>query len=245
MNKKEYSLVLIKAWKSALKEIIELATPLSSVISLVEKQQLRLKFEDKDGIFFFIIRDPYQSNDKIYCKIERAPHTVSSNNGSIDSFPVSSAITIFNHWLGLVGEYESITIFEENSLLEKQYEEEFYDEFEIIDEDSQTSAFDLKRQILLYNYLQYVEKVFEKDAPEEVKAELVESAKSLKAQLSQLTKKETIKALSKILSKARKAGINIIKQIWEEGKKEAIKRLIKYGTENIETFINNHNLFNH
>jgi hypothetical protein len=111
----------------------------------------------------------------------------------------------------------------------KQYQQEFENEINIVDEDADFNTYDLKTQIWLDEYIaRYQERLEIVKTPEnqneiaEIQGELVE----LKNTQTRLTKKRVIERLSKIWAKTRKIGLGLLKDVYETGKSELIKRLI-------------------
>ncbi|MEC8682838.1 MAG: hypothetical protein VXX80_04075, partial [Bacteroidota bacterium] len=111
------------------------------------------------------------------------------------------------------------------------FKEEYYAEFEIINEDdADIRPLNTRQIILLDNHLEDVDKRLEKFINEknsediqEIKEDIVE----LRDNLTKKPKKWVIKNLSKIWAKIAKQGTKFIKEFLSESKKEMIKQSIK------------------
>lgn len=147
----------------------------------------------------------------------------------------------FNMWIGMIEEYNTISINEEDSFT-RQYEEEFYHEFEIVDADADTSAFDHKRQMAIYKLLSAIESKLKLDYPndQEITA-IIEETKELKNNIQNRTKRAVVKGLSKIMAKIKKHSLKYLQEFWDETRKEAYKQLLRGGDDIAEAMTN---LFN-
>ncbi|WP_415579131.1 hypothetical protein, partial [Flavobacterium psychrophilum] len=124
-----------------------------------------------------------------------------------------------------------------NSLL--KYEEEFYSDFEILDEDAEVNPFEHDKQIFTYNLLEYVETELQKSNSEDEEIEnLISETIALKNNLQNLTKKVVIRKMSIIFSKVKKKGLKLFLDIIDVAKKEIIKKALYGGIGEIEHLTN-------
>ena len=135
----------------------------------------------------------------------------------------------FDAWINILDEYNKIHSIYDDPITEA-YQKEFETQFELVDQDAEYASFDLDKQLFIDSYLDNAILKLESAVTEGNKGEiedLIAEANSLKAEQTQLTKKQVIKRLSKIWAKARKYGLNLLKEIYVEARKELIKHLIK------------------
>ncbi len=87
----------------------------------------------------------------------------------------------------------------------KKYQEEFYTEFEIVDEDANTSPFSVDQQLFLDQYLAYLETKLISQADDNVEvAEIITDVKLLREDLGKATKKNISKRFGVIFCKTSK-----------------------------------------
>lgn len=113
------------------------------------------------------------------------------------------------------------------------YTEEFFAEFEFVDEDDDASTYDSQKQIALYNALEQLELSLRNMAPNETITEILNETESLKENIQNLSKGATKKRVAKIFAKIKKGGIKLLKDIADVGYKEIIKAALHGGVENI------------
>ncbi len=234
MNKKDTPLKLLKC-------IVDVKDFFRG--KLVENSFIQLYRENSDSLyiidneanskFFFQVDNPQLINGNAMFDVEFAPQ----NNVSIA--PYKSQVSAdgvkgnFNAWLNYISEYNSISLLPEDEIL-KTYEDEFMADFEIIDNNAEHEPFSLEQQLLLDKYLEFLETTLEDHHSEEGIAIILDETRSLRKLNTRLTKKAFIRSLSKILSKMRRYGLPLIKEVYSEVKKELIKRAIAGSFDGIE-----------
>ena len=129
------------------------------------------------------------------------------------------------------------TILSPNEKILKSYEEEFYTEFEIVDDDAWDKPFNLQQQLYLDKYLEIIEESLELQQDDETIKPILLETKELRNNLTNETKKSAIKKFSKILSKIRKHGLKLLKEIYTEAKKEIIKRIIDGSLDGLDNML--------
>ena len=195
-----------------------------------ENEQL-LKFVDKDpnSDFYFIIEKSKFESGKLVVLLTQAP----KNRDVIDKYTFwthgTHLETQFNEWLTIVERYTTIKSTFDDPIL-KQYEEEFFTDFEIIDNDANFKSFDFNQQLFLEDYLDKVIISLETQTDKENEDQLNEitnDINDLKKKLTVTTKKATIEKLVKIWAKIRKVGLPLIKEAYVQVRNELIKQLIQ------------------
>ncbi len=143
----------------------------------------------------------------------------------------SEVINSFEKWINILKRYKRLR-FEDP--ITKQYEEEIYDLIKIVDDDANTASFQTHQQILLLGYLDKTISHLESKNEEYEVAEIINETKSLKKNLTRLTKSSTMKSLSSILAKSKKKGMDLFSELMTMFKKEVMKKVITSGFENFE-----------
>jgi hypothetical protein len=221
-------------------EILELLQPLTDknldTISPVRNAAVIFHVTDNSehSDFFFKIVRQEQANTKPGYIIEYCP----KNKQEVGVYKVwvqSGQITQdFENWLTLVRTYNSIQTVYDDPIL-KSNQERFEKQFEILEEDAETSSFDLNQQIYLNEYLDNVQKKIlslkSGKTDEEINAldNLEKEAENIQRNLTRESKKQIIKHLSRLWAKAQLLGLDIIKEIFVNYISDLTKKLLTGG----------------
>ncbi|WP_157802127.1 hypothetical protein [Flavobacterium sp. 1] len=186
-----------------------------------------LRFEDLDesSSFYFEINSFKDVSSKGVFQYTVTYKPINQNK--LEETSVSLNFSDLYHrlesWLNVIQSYDVTPHFGNNPILEN-YIEENYTEYEILDDDADIVSFDLRRQILIDNYLEKVIMYF--ISYEESNGENLEELKvvavELKNTLTQSTKNQVVRKLSVLWAMARQKGIPILKEIFVELAKEVI-----------------------
>ena len=196
-----------------------------------KKNLLKVVDQDPDSSFHFIIEEYKKSNSgKFQFLMSRSP-TSQNDNGIYRTWvDIPDLEPQFQAWIKLLDEYENIESFFDDPII-NSFKEEYYAEFEIIDEDdADIKPLNTKQILLLDSYLEDIDKRLDKFITEknaENIEEIREDISQLKDNLTSKSKKWVVKGLSKIWAKIAKQGTKFIKEILTESKKEMIKQSIK------------------
>lgn len=200
-------------------------------IQLIEPDNFLLKFidTDEDSDFYFNIESYKVEANNYQLLLDYKPQSEQSVANQRKWTNHKSLDNLFNNWVMVLEQYDNVkTIFDDS--IEKKYQEEFFTEFEIIDEDADTVSFNIEQQLFLNKYLGNVNLAIDRYNPDgEIKElnELKEIVIELDENLTVLTKHKIIKKLSIIWAKARKFGLPLLKEILMQAKGEIISQLIK------------------
>lgn len=225
-KKKDLPLAILKAFEPFVKlkgERFEIIDPDAFLLHAIDK--------DLDSSFHFTIEkhSKDKNNGNFIVLMTRSPKNENDNGIFQNWINVSNISNEFNYWLSLLEQYNQIESFFEDPAL-RTFQEEFYSEFEIIDEEAEKSSLNTKQILLLNSYLAQLHKKLEKFIAEENKQE-IEDIKSeisdLQNNLTRKSKKWVVEKLSNVWSKIAKQGTNFIKEFLSESKKEVIKQSVK------------------
>jgi len=190
-----------------------------------------LKFRDKDSksdFYFEIKKYSFDNNQKLNVEISFKPRHKDLPESHERTIDVSKLGTYLKNWTDVLAEYDRITIFDDPIL--RQYEDEFLTDFELVDEDADTKSYDFKTQLLIDQYLTYCEKKLAEHKTDDNKEEIEiieKEISELKTTQTQLPKRKVAKMIAKIWAKTRKFGLSLLKDVYQEAKKEIIKQVIK------------------
>ena len=221
MSKKRIDLSLLQAIEPIIQKHRSLVVPL-----LNEDLLVYLKDKDQESGFFFKIKAHLTSGKY---KVEYKPYSKNYTSIFQSELPRDNTIAQLKGWLEILDEYEKTPSVFDDPII-KKYQIEFQAEFTSTDEDADYASFDLDKQLFLDEYLEMVTLKLENSITESNKPEIIdiiEETTSLRSEQTSLSKNEVLKRISKIWAKARKQGLNILKEIFIESRKELIKQLIK------------------
>lgn len=200
---------------------------------IVEPENNLLKVIDKEeeSTFHFTI-EKYQKNinsAKFQFLMSRSPRNQDNIEVYQSWIDINNLSAQFDTWINLLDEYENIDSFYDDPILNSFYEE-FFTEFEIVDDNADVDPFDTKRILLIDDYLEKLDTELEKYKTEDNKNEILEIQNDiivLRDNLTTKSKKWIVENVSKIWAKIAKKGTKFIKQFLSESQKEIIKQIVK------------------
>lgn len=199
---------------------------------VVDAKENLLKVVDKDleSEFHFIV-EKYQraNNGNFQFLMTRSPKNTNDIGVYQTWVEVSGLAPQFEAWIKLLEEYDSVKSFFDDPI-KKSFKEEFYAEFEIVDEDAETHPLNTKQILLLDSYLEEVESKLIDFITSENSVEIQEIRDDiilLRENLTIKSKKWIVNHLTSIWAKIAKQGTNFIKEFLSESKKEFIKQGVK------------------
>ncbi|MCF8322508.1 MAG: hypothetical protein K9I26_05130 [Flavobacterium sp.] len=184
---------------------------------LVEPESSMLLFKDQDkrSKFFFEIKSFSYPQNILHLAIEYSPRSEDSIEPLARNIRSSELDKFFSQWVKFLTLYSEVSIYDDPIL--KQYQEEFFQEFQILDDEANTTSFDLQTQFWLDEYCDTMSlKLGELETVENKKeiANIQQDINELKVNQSSLTKNEVISRLSLIWAKSRKLGLNFLYEIY-------------------------------
>ncbi|MBL4905788.1 MAG: hypothetical protein JKZ00_07240 [Flavobacteriaceae bacterium] len=237
INKKDYPLVHIRNLDSFYPKIRKIIDENLEVLKVEKDENLTIILSDNDSNskFKFKITSPRFIDNKTYYSIEFNPSNATTLNGyKNERIEGASIFTHLENWIKLINIYNSISLSEEDKIL-REYENEFYNGFKILDEDADIKPYNLKVQIIIQNFMTNSIELLSKN--ENDSSDLIEEATILKESIPKLTKQQTAQNLSRFLAKVRIQSLSLLKEILELGKKELFKRFITGGFDFITDMI--------
>lgn len=215
-------------------QILEILEPFvlsnSSLFESIDPKECLLKFKDKDAQsdFFFNV-EQYKIGNELQLLIDRKPSSNLSIENKRDWIDSKHLEIFFARWVEILEKYSNVKTVFDDPIIEA-FANEYYTEFEIIEDDAETKPFSTRQILLLDEHLENIETEIEKYQTEENKKEIQEikdEVVKLRSNLTTKSKKWIIQNLSKTWAKITKQGPKFIKEFLSEGKKEAIKVGVK------------------
>jgi hypothetical protein len=235
INHKEYPLVFLQSIQSLFSKIRIVVEANSDIAAILIDHDFEIKIKDHDScsIFNFRVSDPDFEKGKVVFLLEYYPinHTeLKPYKGKVFADQV---VRHLNGWIELIKQYNNINISPEDKIL-RSYEDEFYTNFELVDEDANEKPFDLGRQLMLDVFMRDTIKTLR--AADVVNEELVQEAENIRGDISKLTKQATVKRMSRFFALVRKEGIELLKSLYVGAKSELIKLALNGGVDTVKGF---------
>ena len=234
MKKTDLSVKLLQSLNTVNLQLKKICEETNGLITYTfsEDKLICFKYKDYDSKFKFEIVDLNLSpNSTPVFKIAHIPASSTSVAALRSEKNNKDILNFFQTWIGWIKVYEKSDLTDEDKIL-KQYEEEFYTEFEILDEDANTTPYSLDQQLQIDQYLEKVQlKLEQSNLTDEIKKEITTDVAELRADLGRSTKTTVVKKMSSIFAKIRKASVSVLKDFYDIGKKEVYKRMLSGGIE--------------
>ena len=207
------------------------------ILDNIKEENTYYSLRDKDELstfFFKVYMDGskhisnYNKESYVY---EWRPNNTKKTSKAIFQGSIQDIIEQLKGWIKLIREYNNISSINDGNF-EKMYEDNFYEEFQIVDEDAEINPFDVDRQIFIFKFLQNIINKLELENKQELHP-IIEDAIELQNNLPKQTKKIVIRKLSKILAKIQKHGIGLLLEFYDIAKKELMKKVLNGGLHEV------------
>lgn len=225
-KKKDLPLAILKSLQPFVKlkgEKFIVVEPENNLLKVIDK-------DDESSFYFIIEKYQKQTNSSTFQFLMTRSPKDQNNNGIYQAWiEITNLLSQFDQWIKLLDEYESTDSFYDDLILNSYYNE-FFAEFEIVDEDADINPFETKKTLLIDDYLEKLDNELENRITEENKTKILEiqsDIEILRGNLTTKSKKWVIDKVSKIFAKIAKNGTKFIKDFLTESKKEIIKQTIK------------------
>lgn len=159
----------------------------------------------------------------------KTPSSSNRSSGTRNKITLKDFKNDFLEWTNIVGEYHKLeTIFDDP--IAKAFEDEFYQEWKIIDDEAGNKPFSTDKIILLDSFLEDTKKKLllpEYNTPENKNAilEISDNIEDVRANLTSTNQNSVLKQISKVLSKIAKLGVPYIKEFFLVSKNETFKAI--------------------
>ena len=238
MKKKEIELERVKGLRRLKDFFKEEINKRSDTLNISNETLTTIKIEDydKDSTFSFELKESLKESGKPFYVIEYNPMNSRVLDPIQEKLEENKVKESFIQWVNIVDEYNKINLDPDDQIL-NAYVEEFYVEYEIIDDDSSVKPFNLEQQQFLDNFLESVQKTLNKHTDDDEIQTLIEETTEIRENLTRETKKRIINRISRLVSKIRIKGLKLLGEIINEAKKELIKRIITGSLDGIENIL--------
>ncbi len=194
-----------------------------------DKYALYLEDIVEDSDFFFRCG---LMNDSDRFSIEYKPVSMTDVKAGTETVNLEVLAARITQWADILKAYDETPTFYDDPI-EKQYEDEFFAEIEILEPDADTKPFNFPQQLIILKYVETISAILPQITDDitdddSYQLRLIEAdCKKLHDNITIISKNEALRKLSKIWAKCRKYGIDLILQVLRELKKEGIKTLVE------------------
>lgn len=240
MDSRSFSLIEAQTLQSLLRELKKIAFENSDVISTVENNaDCLIEFKDRKTIvikegakqipFSFSVKRMFlYGNNKVLFDVVRSPQSEIKKETGVRSFlECDAAIAYFKDWIKILKAYNLIS-FTEEDYINKFYEDEFFQEYKIIDKDADIQPFSSAQQEKLNSFLIELKTSLENHQEEEGVSEIIEAIDELKKELPVSTKAKAVKHLAKIVAKIKMKGVEFVNDVLYDIAKDGGKIAVLY-----------------
>lgn len=197
---------------------------------------VRVKDKDPKSSFYFNV-EQYKQDSAFRLLIDYKPRDSKSVDNNKTWIVEKELQSYFDAWVTILKEYDEVKSFYDDPII-KTFADNYFAEFEIVDENSECEPFLPKQILMIDKHLDSISKgvtkyQHDKNALEidEIKADIIE----LRANLTSKSKKWVVRRLSIIWAKITKQGPKLMKDLLSETKKQLIiegtKMIINTGIE--------------
>jgi ribonucleotide reductase beta subunit family protein with ferritin-like domain len=232
-RKKDLPLTILKS----LEEFVTLKGEKFEVVN-PDNHLLKIIDIDNDSDFSFIIEKYQKQNNVFQLLMSRSPRSEHDNGVYQIWIKIEQLKPQFQSWVNLLDQFQSVNSFFDDPILDS-FKEEYYAEFEIVDEDAERKPLNTKQILLLDSHLEYIEEKidnYKNEKNEEIVSEIKKEVVELRENLTSKSKKWVVNRLANIWAKLSKQGTKFIKdfvnQTKAEGIKQGAKALIEFIKDN-------------
>lgn len=186
--------------------------------------------------FSFLIRSFPVTTPKLIYRISVRPFSDRSLETHSGDMPIEGLSTYFNNWINLIRKFNTVSFSEKNDF-SKHYAEEIFTEFEIVDDGTfDTQPYDSKVQEVLNQYLLSIGERIKSEphyATDQELQEITTAAEAFAENIPNMTKRQVLSAVAKLLGKIKTKGVKLFKEItadvWKNAKSKISGFIIDKG----------------
>lgn len=140
----------------------------------------------------------------------------------------------FKSWVDLVKDTADLNF---DDPIEKNYAEEFYKNFKILDDDADEVPFDTLQQIAILKYLDKVQAYLESKSNDHGVDGVVAEIETFRSDVTRISKNESMKRFSKIFAKSKLLSIFLLHELVRVFREDLLEKGIGKGYEYLESII--------
>lgn len=218
------------------------------LIVLAVEEGLAKQIDDTNRLLHFVDADEYDTSDFHFhidkpspqnkFRIQFKPQSDVNNNATaVADLGIKDIEPYLKSWLAILRRYSQLKTVFDNP--DRHLEKQFYQETKLTDEDAEYASFTYEKLLILDQYFEGVSNHLIEilpnttDGKSTIIKELLVDISELREDTPILSKNETIKRLSKLFTKARKAGMSVLRAIYGKFKEKIIDKIGETSVEMI------------
>ena len=229
INKHDFPLLVledikpfIKRLRNHIKENGHLFT-----VERTEDHIIRLQSKEKWEYQFKATHFDISVHDEVTYQFSMNPSNERGDPIDYEMTDGKGLITGIDRWVDILKVYESLSLDDEDELL-LQYEQEFYHDFEFVDDPNDPIGFNPEQLDFLYAFLTTLENDLKSTEFRDETISIAADTLELRDNIQGMTKKQFAKQFSILLAKIKKVGMKLLYDTFDVAKKELIKKAL-YG----------------
>jgi hypothetical protein len=253
LDRSKYPLVLLKGIEGILDTFSDIEEQNSEVIieanpgNRADERMINTGFtpyylsyipRDETYDFYFELRGIRFINNVVDYWLVFKPMNSSSVEEAEVTGKLDAAESRLKSWITLLKQYNTVRLSKKDRFTAESAQQ-FYADFELVDEDADTKPFDNNKQMFLYHFLEHIKKKVEdtEGADQQQLNEIIDEINLLEMHIPVFTKAAVVKGLSKIFAKVQVFSLKLIVDIFDVAKKEIIKAALYGGMHDMQDII--------
>lgn len=243
MNPKQLPLNAAIEWQNTLNWLRKEVADNSDIIEQLEINGILFAIRDKEASmdFSFLIRKFSVTTPKLVYEVSVRPFSNGSLRTHTGDMHIEGLTTYFNIWINLIREFNTIS-FSENKDFSEYYAQEIFAEFEIVEDGTfDTEPYDSTIQKVLNQYLLSIGERIKSEPDYSTSQELQEISNATELfadNIANMTKRQVLKTMAKLLGKIKTKGAKLFKEITTEVWKKAKSKIAGYIIDKGPSLIN-------
>jgi len=229
INKHDFPLLVLEDIKPFIKRLRSQIKE-NGHLFMVERTEdyiIKLRSKEKWEYKFEVTRFDISQDDDVTYPFSMNPSNERGDPIYSEATDGKGLIVAIDRWVDILKVYESLSLEDEDELL-LQYEQEFYQEFEFVDDPNHPIGFNPEQLDFLYAFLTTLEKDLKSTEFKDETMSIVADTLELRDNIQGMTKKQFAKQFSILLAKIKKVGMKLLYDTFDVAKKELIKKAL-YG----------------
>lgn len=195
----------------------------ASSVSIYKDGNMVVGFKDTDpdSKFYFVIWKVVTEKGIIRMRIRQSPSSEIKLDAAEYMVGRDFLLDKYKKWQKIVLEYGDYNINPDSPIIE-HYSNEFFTNYEIVDEDGDV-PFSAPKLLALDAHIDRIIEVVEANLDPKEGQAIIQDCQEMKETMTKSSKNQNLRKLSKIHSKVMYHGLKLLKAIWDETYKQLIK----------------------
>lgn len=228
INKYDYPLYVLNSLQQFKNGIRQKVRKTDGLVEIVDEDDLTVVIQifNPQSNFYFLTEEIKFGNNKVYYPVKYVPKNSLGIEVYTQQLLLPDLFKHFDQWVKILRDYDNVKLVPDDRW-KKEYEDQFFAEFEIIDDNADSEPFTSDQQIWIDTGLERIEQfLITSGEPEEVTKPILERIQKLRKKLPTLSKKEVVRKISEIYAWMQRKAFPVMKKVKQELIKQLIKRAV-------------------